>query len=104
MYETEDLYIIIAGHGVTGTADANAVTLNFESPRGLPPKAIFHVNQLQFAHELPSTGTTNEATDPQSCHHVIQSPKAVHPKPTTESKATHILLTFTRESGRLETF
>ena len=66
MYDTEDSYIILARHGVTGTADANAVTLNFESPRGLPPKAIVHVNELQFAHELPSTGTTNEATDPQS--------------------------------------
>ena len=40
MYETEDSYIILARHGLTGTADANAVTLNFESPRGIPPKAI----------------------------------------------------------------
>ena len=71
MYETEDSYIILARHGVKGTTDANAVTLNFESPRGLPPKAIVHVNELQIAHELPSTGTINEATDPQSYHRTI---------------------------------
>ena len=96
--------IILAGHGVTGTADANAVTLNFESPRGLPPEAIVHVNKLQFAHELPSTGTTDEATDPQSYHRTIQFPKAVHPKPTKESKATHIVLMIKKESGKLVYF
>ena len=104
MYETEDSYIIFARHGVTGTADANAVTLNFESPRGIPPKAIVHVNELQLAHELPTPGTTNEGTEPHSYHRTIQFPKAVHPKPTKENKATYIVLTFKKESGKLVSF
>ena len=104
MYETEDSYIILARHGVTGTADANAVTLNFESPRGIPPKAIVHVNELQLAHELPTPGTTNEGTEPHSYHRTIQFPRAVHPKPTKESKATYIVLTFKKESGKLVSF
>ena len=104
MYETEDSYIILARHGVTGAADANAVTLNFESPRGIPPKAIVHVSGLQLAHELPTSGTTNEGTEPHSYHHTIQFPKAVHAKPTKESKATYIVLTFKKESGKLVSF
>ena len=104
MYETEDSFVILARHGVTGTADANAVTLNIESPRGLPPNAVVHVNELQFAHELPSTGTKDEAMEPQCYHRTIQFPKAVQPKPAKESKAAHIVLTFKKESGKLVSF
>ena len=104
MYETQYSYIILARQGVTGTADANAVTLNFESPRGLPSQAIVHVNKLQFEHQLSSTRTTNEATDPQIYHRTIQFQKTVHPKPTRESKATHIVLTFKKKNGKLVSF
>ena len=49
-------------------------------------------------------GTTNEGTEPHSYHRTIQFPKAVHPKPTKESKATYIVLTFKKESGKLVSF
>ena len=71
MYETEDSFVMLARHGVTGKADANAVTLNFESPRGLPPNIVVRVNYVQFAHELPSIGTKDEATKPQCYHRTI---------------------------------
>ena len=65
MYETEDSSAILARHGVTGMADVNALILNFQNPRSLPTNAVLQLNELQFPHELGTTGTNDQATDPQ---------------------------------------
>ena len=72
-------------------------------PRKIP-KCLENVNELQLAHELPTPGTTNQGTEPHSYRHTIQFPRAVHPKPTKESKATYIVLTLKKESGKLVSF
>ena len=95
IYKTEDSYIILAQHEGMGMANGNAVTLNVESPRGLPPNAIVHVNKVQFADESPATG---HGTSKLSLHH------SIFKEPAKEIKVTHIVVIFKKESGKLVSF
>ena len=96
MYETTASVVIIVHNGVTGSADANSVTLKYEGPPLLAIGSILHTNEMMLNHNPANTSTDEEPKRTESKHYVriVRVPKAIDPTPTKTEHGSYVILDF----------
>ena len=69
MYDTTTSIVIIVHYGVTGSADANSITLKCEGPPLIQLEAIFHSYEMMLNHNTTKIATDTQPQEPQSNHY-----------------------------------